>query len=60
MNQKLGSPCKGHAAPRSRVTTRRKLASLRVGLQRRRIKTLPESGQRLFLGATHRGRVAGA
>ncbi len=49
MNQKLGSLCKSQTATRSRITTRRKMASLRVGLQRRRTKMPTESGQRLFV-----------
>ena len=51
MNKNYGSPCKAQIVAHSRVTTRRKLASLRVSIQRRRLQI---SGGRLFLAGQKR------
>jgi hypothetical protein len=47
MSQKAEFPLKAPVANRSRVTSRRKMASARVGLQRRRFRVQSDTGHPL-------------
>jgi len=51
MNQNPGSPLKAQTVAQSRVTARRKLASLRVSIQRRRLQISSDGS---FLGSRKR------